>query len=268
MCMKLQPAITGNIEIARANAAKGIVSIPIVPLAKGVPLVKWGRYQTEMPSDELLSAWFADADRNIAIIATGLVVFDCDDPAKADLVVGHCGSTPYQVRTPSGGIHLGYRRRAGVDLHNQVRIKGMSIDLRTNGGLAMIPSSRTKRGPYEWLAKGLNGISTLAELPVANIGWTRKPCRYLPMAIARDMDMASLLNRGRKYVDRFERAISGQAGHTTTFISTLKIVRFVGFDSQLAWQLLLYYNATKCDPPWERESELRHKLDDALKKSR
>ena len=63
-------------------------------------------------------------------------------------------------------------------------------------------------------------------------------------------------------------AVSGQGGHTTTFIAALKIARFVQGDRDLAWQLLLYYNATKCDPPWREEPELKHKLDDALERAR
>ena len=85
--------------------------------------------------------------------------------------------------------------------------------------------------------------------------------------IVGDGDPRSLLSRGRLYVDRFERAVSGQNGHTTTFVSALKIVRFVGGDPDLAWQLLSYYNATKCDPEWD-ERALRHKWEDALEKAR
>ena len=40
-----------------------------------------------------------------------------------------------------------------------------------------------------------------------------------------------------------------------------------------AWQLALYFNATKCDPPWDlndpREAKAwEHKFSDAVKKAR
>jgi hypothetical protein len=87
-------------------------------------------------------------------------------------------------------------------------------------------------------------------------------------------DPGSIVWRGQKYVDRFERrAVSGQNGHTALFVSALKICGFVrrlGGGEKEAWQLLLYFNATKCDPPWDvtRPDELaalKHKLDDAMK---
>ena len=54
--------------------------------------------------------------------------------------------------------------------------------------------------------------------------------RIKNLALVEDLDTTSLLSRGRLYVDCFERAISGQNGHTTTFVSALKIVRFVHGD--------------------------------------
>jgi hypothetical protein len=263
--MIAQPNTTGNYELALAHAEKGIVSIPCHPGTK-IPCVKWKQWQHEMPPAEVLRTWFADTRNNIAIITTGMVVFDCDDPEKAELVIEHCGDTPHKVRTPRGGIHLGFRKRKGSIVGNQVKIKGMPIDIRTDGGLELLPNSRTEVGAYEWLGEGLRAIS---ELPVACIGWTReRKRRQIHTAVALDTAPHSLLWRGRLYVDRFERAVSGQGGHTTTFVSALKIVTFVNGDRDLAWQLLLYYNATKCDPSWREEPELKHKLDDALMKAR
>lgn len=262
--MRTHSHTTGNYEAALVYAEKGIVSIPC-HLGTKVPCVKWKQWQNAMPPAELLRRWFADTRNNIAIITTGMVVFDCDDPAKADLVLAECGDTPHKLRTPRGGIHLGYRRRKGVAVANQVKIKGLPIAIRTDGGLELLPSSRTEDGEYEWLGPGLRAI---AELPVARIGWTReRKRRQIRVAVSIDADPGSLLSRGRLYVDRFERAVSGQHGHTTTFVSALKIVRFVGGDPDLAWQLLCYYNATKCEPEWS-ETELRHKWEDALKKAR
>ncbi|HEX3147895.1 MAG TPA: bifunctional DNA primase/polymerase [Gemmataceae bacterium] len=165
---------TGNYEVALANAAKGYASIPCFPDTK-VPMVKWKPYQTQMPSAEQLRSWFsAETRANIAIVTTGLVVFDCDDPAKAALVLAECGDTPHLLRTPSGGLHLGYRRRKGVPLSNRVKIKGLPIDIRTDGGLELLPHSQTPEGRYEWLGSGLFPIH---ELPVAKVGWTRERTR-------------------------------------------------------------------------------------------
>ena len=110
--METRPDSTGNYERALTNAEIGYVSVPCRPGTK-IPLVKWKPLQTQPPTAEQYRAWFQATRNNIAIITTGLVVFDCDDPALADLVVEHCGDTPCKVRTPRGGIHLLYRRGPG-----------------------------------------------------------------------------------------------------------------------------------------------------------
>ncbi len=271
--MKQHSDIAGNYEIALSNAEKGFVSIPCHPGTK-IPCVKWKPFQTQMPTQEELAAWFQGTRNNIAIVTAGMVVFDVDDPAKADLVISQCGDTPHKLRTPSGGIHLGFRKRKGSIVMNQVRIKGQPIDIRTDGGLEMIPNSQTEDGAYKWLGEGLFPIS---QLPVAKVGWTRtRVKRRIQTVVEEQCSGSRLLYRGRLYIDRFDRrAVSGQNGHTSAFIAALKIVGFVrrlGGSPEDAWQLLLYYNATKCDPPWDlrvpaEERALRHKLEDALKKS-
>ena len=258
--MRTQPDTIGPLEAALDAREKGIVAIP----CRGkVPLVKWKPFQTAMPPLETQMEWFRDCRVNVAIITTGMVLFDVDDPALRELVLEHCGPTPHVVHTPRGGTHFGYRARKGVEMQNRVKIKGHPIDIRTDGGIEVIPPSRTEHGAYEWLGGGLKSIS---ELPVARIGWTReRKRRRIQTTIVGDGDPHGLLTRGRLYVDRFGRAVSGRGGHKATFVSALKIVRFVGGDAHLAWQLLQYYNATKCDPEWDERS-LRHKWEDALKR--
>jgi hypothetical protein len=177
LMMKPHPTTTGNYEVARAAAEKGIAAVPILPGSK-VPAVKWKPFQSELPPDELLREWFLSATRyNIAIVCSGMVLFDCDAPEKADLVLRHCGETPHKLKTPRGGVHLGYRKRKGVRVQNQVQIKGQPIDIRTDGGLEVIPFSETEHGRYEWLGSGLHRI---ADLPVAKVGWTRERPKKRP----------------------------------------------------------------------------------------
>ena len=277
--MKTTPEI---FDTALDAAQKGHVCIPCYPGTK-VPAVNWKQYQKTKPTEKEYREWFFGTRNNIAIICSNMVVFDVDDPALVDLVLLHCGNTPHKVGTPGGGTHLGYRKRKGVELTNRVRIlrsqknkDGKLIDIRTDGGLEMIPPSETEEGKYEWLSSGLRPIH---ELPYGNIGWTRERAkrafRFSP--VDRATDPQSLLFRGQKYIDTFDkRAVSGQGGHTTFFVHCLKIVRFVrrlGGDESLMWQLVLYCNETKCDPPWDPnqpndEHALRHKFNDALKKAR
>ncbi len=82
-----------NFETALSNAEKGYVSIPTHPGTK-VPAVKWTRFQTEKPCPQLYERWFKNTRNGIAIITTGLVVFDIDDLAQAELVLTEVGDTP------------------------------------------------------------------------------------------------------------------------------------------------------------------------------
>ncbi len=246
-----------NLVIALDALEKGLVPIPIVEGTK-IPAVKWKRWQYDLPPVELLREWFS-AGHNIAIICAGMVVFDCDDPAKAEMVLAECGETTHKLRTPRGGLHLGYRKRKGVEVQNQVRIKGMPIDIRTNGGLELIPCSRTEHGEYRWLGE----LRPVAELPVAKIGWTRERVRKRFRPIERIDDAAVIIRRARGYLATIEGAISGQKGHHKTFRAACTLVQKFGLTIEQAWPLFIEWNQ-QCEPPWS-EKELLHKLQDAYR---
>ena len=249
-----------NYETALDAAEKGYACIPCSPGTK-VPTVKWKTHQTTHPTQKEYREWFQNTGNNIAIITTGLVVFDVDDAEKAEIVLRHCGDTPHKLWTPRGGIHLGYRKRKGVVVTNQVRIKGMPIDIRTDGGLEMIPPSRTEMGVYEWLGSGLLPLS---ELPVARVGWTRerRPMRVVtPVIPAANAENA--VWRARGYLAHIEGAIAGMRGHDRTFrVACVLVIKF-GLSLEEAWPLFLEWNE-QCEPPWS-EKELLHKLQDASK---
>jgi hypothetical protein len=254
---------TGNYEVALANAEKGYISIPCHPGTK-IPAVRWKRWQTERPTADLYSQWFQGSRNNLAIVTTGLVVFDCDHPDKVDLVLRHCGETPCNLRTPRGGMHLLYRARKGVVVGNHVQIKGQPIDIRAENGLEMQPLSRTEHGAYEWLGEGLK---PLAELPVARIGWTRERQHRQVVQAVGSCDAPDFLEyRARKWLEKVPGAVSGQRGHDATFRVACKLTQYFQLELERALCLLSIWNE-KCVPPWN-EKELLHKVQDALKKQR
>src|SRR4051812_2016681 len=97
------PESPDHFETALEYRARGYRLLPCRPLTK-VPAVKWTPFKDADPTEEDLWAWFSGTDNNVALITTGLVIFDVDDVTKAKLVLEHCGDTPYKVQTPSGGI--------------------------------------------------------------------------------------------------------------------------------------------------------------------
>lgn len=255
------PTPRSALDAALDAHAKGYGCIPIHPLSK-VPAVSWKRFQHQPPTVDQLRQLFADARRNVAIVTTGIVIFDCDDPAMADRVIAECGDTPYRVRTPRGGAHLGYRARRGVPLGNRVDVKGLKIDIRTTGGLALIPPSRTERGEYTWLG---DGLPARAELPVARIGWTRERKRHA-VATLLVTDPTDAVFRARAYLEKIEPAVSGQRGHDRAFRAACVLVRKFGLSYEQAWPLYVEWNANNVPPFGERD--LDHKLRDAAKQPR
>lgn len=69
--------------------------------------------------------------------------------------------------------------------------------------------------------------------------------------------------RGIAYVAKCSPAVAGQGGHTTTFVTAIKVIDVCGLDEDQALEVLGAYNAT-CVPRWS-ERELRHKVSDAVK---
>jgi hypothetical protein len=72
------------------------------------------------------------------------------------------------------------------------------------------------------------------------------------------------IERARAYVTKIPSAISGTGGHNQTFAVACKLAEF-GLPQDEAWQVLLEYNE-RCVPAWS-ESDLRHKLQDAYRKT-
>ena len=249
-----------NLAIVLAGAAQGHRFIPCRPGTK-IPLVKWKGYQSETPTETDYREWFSDTRTNIALITNGMVVFDCDEPEKAQLVIEHCGDTPHKVRTPRGGIHLGYRRRQGVSVMNQVKIKGLPIDIRTDGGLEMIPPSATEHGRYEWLGSGLRAIP---ELPVAKVGWTRERTRRVVKELGID-ETDAVIRRARAYLSCIEGAVAGQRGHDRTFRAACVLIQKFRLSFEQAFPLLKEWSDCRCEPPWS-DAELTHKLRDAIRR--
>ena len=125
------------------------------------------------------------------------------------------------MKTPRG-LHLTYRARLGVVLHNQVKIKGLDIDIRTDRGLRLIPNSRTEHGVYAWLGE----LRPVAELPVAKIRWTRERTKKRLQSIVVESSPDVMVQRARAYLACVEGAISGDihAAETLRIASTATIV--------------------------------------------
>lgn len=237
--------------------SKGIVPVPCYPGTK-VPMVKWKEWQRELPPEELIRQWFRSVC-NVAILTTGMVVFDCDDPDEADQVVIECGETLHRLKTPRGGFHLGYRRRKGVKVGNSVKIKGRAIDLRTDGGMEMIPPSVTEHGVYEWLTAGLQ---PLRALPLANVGWTRERTRQKARPLLTREEVGPASQGDIRFPERYCLTITSVQGSNGSrgLVHMVCVMRDAGrTPDQTLHYALGPWNTACADPLWSEE-EIRHAI--------
>jgi hypothetical protein len=146
-------------------------------------LVAWKGWQTTQPDEHLWRVWMTKWPRaNLAVITgrlSNVVVLDVDvqhggDQGVAQLEREH-GVLPDTalVLTPSGGRHL-YFRHPGGRISNSASLLAQGVDVRGDGGLALLPPSRRDQGTYEWFI----GPDTLAPMPP----WMVAACRPRPGA--------------------------------------------------------------------------------------
>jgi hypothetical protein len=74
----------------------------------------------------------------------------------------------------------------------------------------------------------------------------------------------SIENRVIAYIRTIDPAVSGQAGHDTTFGAACRVGPGFDLPPDVAFRLLMDEYNPRCVPPWS-EAELRHKVDDAYK---
>jgi hypothetical protein len=75
---------------------------------------------TKVSREEAVTS--ATSSRDFALLTSGMVADDCDDPAFLDTVTGRYGPTPIVSQSPRGGRDFYYRPRDDVRLGNRVRI--------------------------------------------------------------------------------------------------------------------------------------------------
>jgi len=149
-------------------------------------LVRWKPWQQTPPDAEQLVLWWRRWPRaNLAVITgrvSGVVVVDVDlrhggDRALAELESRH-GDLPWSavVETPGGGWHV-YLRHPGGRVPNSAGRIGLGVDVRGDGGLALLPPSRRHGAAYRW---ALGGPATVPPAWLELLRPTPRPRRPPP----------------------------------------------------------------------------------------
>ena len=153
---------------AQEYLKRGYSVIPIDADKK--PRFNWEKYQKQLPTEDELASWFFEykhlAPEGIAIITgelSGVVVLDVE--VDGDITGLDMPTTP-TAKTGGGGRHY-YFKHPGFPVKTRTRILNRKIDVRGDGGYAIVPPSKSFKGSYEWIV----GLDTpLADMPEWMVG--------------------------------------------------------------------------------------------------
>ncbi|GEM49640.1 bifunctional DNA primase/polymerase [Deinococcus cellulosilyticus] len=118
----------------------------------------WSDFTSRRPTPAELQTWFVQCNARGLALVTGafsrVIVLDFDG-TDGQLLLEQLQLRPH-VKTPSGGFHV-YVQHPGWQVatlnsktHQQLR-DYPGLDIRADGGLAMLPPTRTEDGPYQLL---------------------------------------------------------------------------------------------------------------------
>ena len=231
-------------EIARA--AKYYLSrrwsvLPLRPREKR-PLIQWEPLQTALPSAADIDMWFERwPDANIGIVTgeiSNLVVLDIDPNHGGDASLERLEQrfaplpATIEATTGGGGRHLYFAHPGGL-IRNRAGI-AQGIDLRSDGGYVVAPPSIHPSGKrYAWSPGRSPEDITAAALP-----------RWLITATGG--------SRAKRTLDdwrQLTREGVSEGQRNSTLASLTGHLLWHGIDPQIALELLLAWNRTRCRPP-------------------
>jgi hypothetical protein len=239
-------------QAALGAAREGMHVFPLQPRSKLPAVRDWERAATRDP--EQIAAWFSARPYNVAIACgpSALVVVDLDDGhgesapepwtgarhgrevlAQVAAAAGESVPRTRSVSTPTGGLHLYFRARVGVELRNTAGTAlGWRVDTRAHGGYVVAAESVRVAGYYRVADR-----APIAELP----GWIA--AALTPPPAPRPGEVAPVVveisgGRARAYVAAIvEREAAGVAAagegtrHRTLLAAARTLGRLVGGDA-------------------------------------
>lgn len=240
-----------HLDAALACLARGWAVIPAEERGKR-PVVRWQPYQERLPGEDEVRAWFTRRPRaNLAVVTgavSGIVVLDVDTghggEASLEALEARHGRLPGTVEAVTGG---GGRHIYFAHPHHEVRNRaGLApgLDLRGDGGVIIVPPSVHPSGRrYSWRKDRSPEEAELAGLPV----WLLEPRfgaegpRGHPLAYWRSL-VREGVTEGRR-----NATIASFTGH----------LLWHGVDPDVAMELMLAWNRTRCRPPLDDEEVIR-----------
>jgi hypothetical protein len=206
--------------------------------------VAWQEYQRRVAAPAEIDDWFRRwPDANVAIVTgavSGLAVIDIDpqhggETGLAELEGLHDRLPPtVEAVTGGGGRHLYFLHPHGV-VRNRVGLAS-GVDVRGDGGCVVAPPSTHPSGRrYAWRDGHAPDELPLAELP----GWLRTLVRAASVRPGHPLAHWRELVRDGVREGQRNNTIASLAGH----------LLWHGVDHDVALELLLAWNRSRCRPP-------------------
>jgi hypothetical protein len=230
--------------IAQAAARYLARGWSVLPLQHGGkrPLFAWEMLQQHRADAAALAQWFARwPGANIGVVTgeiSNLIVLDVDPRHGGDdslaALEQRFGVLPdtAEARTGGGGRHLYFAHPGGLVPNRAGLAQG--IDLRGDGGYVVAPPSRHPSGEsYTW-ATG------------------RSPDETGPAALPRWLLFAHRGPRTRRSLADWRLLVRegvAEGERNTTIASLTGHLLWHGVDAQIALELMLAWNRTRCRPP-------------------
>lgn len=198
------------------------------------PLIEWKEYQTRKPTLEELKQWnrqFPNA--NIGLVTgeiSGVIVVDIDPRHNAD-DKDFKDIVTVKSKTGGGGEHYFFKYEAGFICENGIQ---PGIDIKTNGGFAIIPPSIHSSGnKYEWINSP--DTTPLAPLPAFVKDWYKS--------------INKTKSSSKWNEDILDGVSEGQRNESATSVAG-KLLKHLPEDDweTTGWKMLQAWNTT-CKPP-------------------
>lgn len=232
--------------------------IPIIPRKKK-PLIKWEKYQKELPAiDEVKEWWTKTPNANIGIVTgkinnLAVIDFDKHKPEYSEEIALEYFpeniETP-TVLTPSGGLHLYFKYPTKQELTNNTGILP-AIDLRANGGYIIAPPSmNSKKKQYEWI-DGLH----ISEVKLNSI-----PNAYY---LFLNNTSTSIYNNSKNHAKKLQLFKEGRRDEDLFHLANTLIKGRMLEDEVYQY---LEFIAKNCNPPYPQK-DISSKIKSALKRT-
>jgi hypothetical protein len=259
--------MSATLDAARRLLDLGLSVIPVPRPRAGVPVgspgdgkvpaIAWREFQTRLPTDAEVSAWFGGEPMNLAVVTgtvSGVVVIDADSPDAVRWCTARLNYTPWQTQTRRG-FHLWYRH-PDLRVPNRARIETrdgrLAIDVRGDGGFVIAPGSIHASGAV-YLEAG-DWTAPRSALPMFWPGWLARPESPIPRLTrptSTERPLGDVITRARAYLSAIPRPEIGQGSDAAVLYAACRLVRGFGLSPADAEGLLWAWAGGR--PGWTRD---------------